>query len=303
MPPASRAAPLLLFIDFARTLLPHMSIRPTQSASAIALALGSWAGLAIWMHADFYHQPGGLSAFVVCAGVAALVMYLTLIGYLIYLFEPQPNAGAPRLAPYSYWLVAIAAEMAFGIVTGFGFPKALRTFPGLLFCFTVSLAIVAAGMVLTMTGGPRRRALPGALPSPAPHPSEPRTPFWKVASGVVGVQLAVAAFASPTILLFHAFRNWVDVPRCRALCIESGFTFDWLVSGSKTSHYACHCLAPDRQPRVFYDAPDFLGGHSALLNLAEFFLRAGLVVLALILPFSLLAAPDFVRRKVFGRRS
>ena len=54
---------------------------------------------------------------------------------------------------------------------------------------------------------------------------------------------------------------------------------------------------------MLYDAPDFLGGNSALLNLAEFFLRAGLVVLALILPISLLAAPDFVRRKVFGRRS
>jgi hypothetical protein len=149
----------------------------------------------------------------------------------------------------------------------------LRTYYGLLALQTVTMGTLAAGMVLSMTGGlwsvPSGGRSGGDVPPrgavASPPPAKDREPFWRW--GLRGAAFPVGAMltAAPFVLLTRALREWVDAPRCRRLCEAGGYAFDALLDGK---HYACLCIGPEG-PHTFGEPPDLLGGHSWALLLAE----------------------------------
>jgi hypothetical protein len=254
-------------------LSPRMKVRPIQWAWAVVIALGAWGCFALFLA----YQSGPWSAvpsYVPVVGVVGFLLYLLEIAYLIYLRAGPPPGAIVRVGPGLCWGLTIVAVSGVGITGGFAFNDALRTYYGLLSLETITMAMIAAGMVVTMTGGlwsvpSESRSTPKAPQSAvaaSPVAADDREPFWRW--GLRGLSFPVGAMltAAPFMLLMKALRAWVDVPRCHRLCEASGYTFDALLEGK---HYRCQCLRPGGTQYTFNAPLDFLGGHSWALTIIE----------------------------------
>jgi len=232
--------------------------------------------LFVWLQLD-RSQPQEV---VLAIGAATFVLYLLEIGYVIYLRSygreaaPSDKRRSSVLRVMGPWFATMAAVSAFGLLIAFVFPDLMKSFPGQVLVFTVTLGGVAVGLVRTMTG-PFRRSPPSAANGASTGASK-RPSFWRVVGMVVGWQVAAAAigvtFFGPVMLLQKAFDNWIDIPACRRRCESGGFQFQSFIV-SKSS-YSCMCAAPDG-PRVFHERAYVGGGDSCASAVGDWLLRAG----------------------------
>jgi len=261
-----------------------------RRAWAVVMALGACGCLAVFLR--FQSGPwSAVPSFVPVAGVAGFLLYLLEIAYLIYLRGGPPPGARTRIGPGLCWGLTIVVVGAVGVIAGFAFNDAVRTYYGLLFLQTVTMALIAAGMVLSMTGGlwsvpSEMRA--GAGPAVGRRRAQDDgEPFWRWIVRGAAFPVGAALTAAPLMLTMRALHEWVDGPRCRRLCEASGYTFDQLFEGKR---YACMCMAPEGV-RTFGSRPDFFGGHSWALLLAEDAGRMVLYLIAFAIPLAFFWLP------------
>jgi hypothetical protein len=136
-------------------------------------------------------------------------------------------------------MLTVAALCVFASTMAFGFPRVLATYAGMLFCQTVSFAIIAVGVVAMATGGFRRRLRAVGPPDVARPEVSPQEPFWRVVTGVVSfpvlIPLIGVIYFVPVVLAMKLFELRVDVPACRRFCQSQGLTYHSYASGSKGS--------------------------------------------------------------------
>jgi len=246
------------------------------------MGLMAWALLAYFTWLD---RSGGDRQLGLAVGIAAFVVYLVEIGYVMYLrsyatpLAPNEPPREQRFSPMLTWMATIVVLGIFGLTVGFCFPAIFQSFAGQLLVQSVTYAGVAAGLIFTMTGLPpwRRRAqMPAAPTLLSTRTAETPPPFWRVALGVIVWQLAVVVVAfvtfGPVLWLQGLFDRWIDIPACHRVCEAHGLTFQSFASGK--NFYACTCIGSEGT-RVFHDHAYVTGGHSFGACVVDWMFRAG----------------------------
>ncbi len=215
--------------------------------------------------------------------VAWFVCYLLAIGHAIYVRyhrNPAPLGAESRPLnphPMLWWMGTIGVVGALCLGVGLGFPKVIQTRLGSFVVQSVVMALVALGLVVTVSG-PLRFGQPPVRADLSKPPSFLHSALRFVAYQLGAMAVAVILFG-PVFLVVMGFERWIDISACKRVCASHGFSFDSF-HATKTT-YDCVCGTPEGLSR-FRDRAYVTGGHGFFAWLVDWLVRSGTMIIVVV---------------------